>query len=538
MVRFGRQLPRVVCAVALAVTPSAGVDFDVLVYGATSGGVVAAVAASRHDVRVGLLVANGGGCGPTDAGANHIGGMSTSGLGKTDIGAGEKVHLIGGIAGEFYSMNAAHYNTTAPPSYNHEPHVAQASFHQILANSTVTLLRGGHGANLARVAKRGRQVASLQTADGRELTATMFIDASYEGDLLAAAGGSWVVGRESVKQYNESAAGRRADDFNRGYQFRVRVDPFDDSGSVLPLLEGPAVNVGTPGQADRRVQAYNFRLCATSDPSPGRRAPFPLPDPSSKFTHNDTWDLGRRYFAHPNWKAAERSGVLSFVDESPPLDHHTHKRDWNNPFLSPLNSDCVTGCNQSGYPEASFTERLRIWSDHQQYYLALLRFYKTDPAVPEDIRARLNEWGLCADEFSTTDHWPPQLYVRETRRMVGDHVFTQNSASSNVGNLSIGCGDYTFDSHPTQRIACKKGSDPRCAGAKPPWLKAGEIETHPFAWSEGNVQQGVSPYPIPFWVITPKRRELSNLLVTATPSGSHIGFSSLRMEPQVCTPCK
>eukprot|EP01043_Picozoa_sp_COSAG02_P036368 COSAG02_NODE_2659_length_8310_cov_10.600901_2_plen_1084_part_00 len=510
-------------------------QFDVLVYGSTSGGVTAAVAASRHGLKVGMLVANGGGCGPTEAGANHIGGMTTSGLGKTDIGAASQGGIIGGVALEFYTANAKHYNTTAPPSWDHEPHVAQASMASLLSNSTVTVIRGltTHGSNVAHVTKSGTRIVSLQTADGRVFSATAFIDGSYEGDLLAAAGGSWVVGREAQETYNESAAGRRADDFNRGYQFRVRVSPFDVSGKVLPLLIAEDEPVGVPGRADSRVQAYNFRLCATSDPN--GQAPFPYPDPASPFRSNDTWELARRYFADPLWKSAERPGVLTFIGESPPLDHKKHKRDWNNPFLSPLNTDCIVGCNQSRYPHATVEERLKIWEAHRNYYLSLVHFMRSDAGVPADVKSTMRNWGLCADEFNNTGHWPPQLYVRETRRMLGDHVFTQNSPqtiSPTIGNSSVGVGDYAFDSHPAQRLACRNGTDPRCAGAKPPWLKAGEIETQPFAWSEGNVQQGTEPYAIPYWVMTPKRVELSNLLVTATPSGSHIGFSSLRMEPQ------
>ena len=510
-------------------------EYDVLVYGATSGGVTAAVAASRHGLKVGMIVANGGGCGPTEAGANHIGGMTTSGLGKTDIGAASKGGIIGGIALEFYSANAKHYNTTAPPSWDHEPHVAQASIDRLLSDSTVAIIRGltVHGSNVVDVIKNGTRIVSLRTADGRVFAATAFIDSSYEGDLLAAAGGSWVVGREAKATYNESAAGRRADDFNRGYQFRVLVSPFDESGNVLPLLDAEDEPIRSPGEADSRVQAYNFRLCATSDVS--AQAPFPSPDPASPFSSNDTWELARRYFADPSWKSAERPGVLTFERESPALDHRQHKRDWNNPFLSPLNSDCVVGCNQSGYPHATVEERLKIWEAHRNYYLSLIQFTRSDPAVPADVRATIRKWGLCADEFNATGHWPPQLYVRETRRMVGDSIFTQNSPqtiSPTLGNASVGVGDYTFDSHPAQRFACRNGTDPRCAGATPPWLKAGQIETRPFAWSEGNVQQGTDPYAIPYWVMTPKRTELTNLLVTATPSGSHIGFSSLRMEPQ------
>eukprot|EP00038_Savillea_parva_P011236 m.196160 g.196160 ORF g.196160 m.196160 type:complete len:693 (-) comp19704_c0_seq1:6-2084(-) len=565
--------------------PSASLHFDVVVYGATSGGVIAALSASRHTqqrankvsmknkasdfnpnlnshtsnpnpsypnanpsnpnpkstpLRVGLVVANGGGCGPSEAGANHVGGMTTGGLGKTDIGAAETTHLVGGIAGEFYSRVAQRYNTTAPPHYNHEPHVAQQVFDEMLNESTVQLVWGGHGANIQSATKQGTDIVSITLMDGTNLTASVFIDASYEGDLLAAAGGSWVVGREAQATYNESTAGRQpGDSSNFGYEFKIPVDPFDASGALLPLLEsGP---VGVPGQGDSHVQAYNFRLCATSSTQSGARASFPLPDPASTFSNPSTWTLARRVFADPTWRQGfSRPGCSGddfpcFDAESPPLNPVTgHKRDWNNPFLGPLNTDCVTGCNQSGYPTADYPGRLAIWEAHRQYYLSLLHFYQFDPAVPETVRNRVASWGLCADEFVDTDHWPPQLYTRETRRMVGDRVFTQNDPVNTPcwGHASIGVGDYTFDSHPAQRFACRGSDDERCRGAVLPWLKPGQKENRSFAWSEGNVQQTVKPYSIPYWVMTPKRSELSNLLVTATPSGSHIGFSSLRMEPQ------
>ena len=472
--------------------PATATNYDVLVYGATSGGVVAAVAASRHPgTRVGLLVANGGGTG--ELGAEHIGGMSSSGLGKTDIADGGTLGLIGGIAGEFYSRNAAHYGTTAPPSYDHEPHVAMNTFRALLANSSVTMLRGGHGLNVVSVSKSGAQIRSLAVADGRNFTAEVFIDCSYEGDLLAAAGGSYTVGREAADLYNESMAGRRPDDFsNNGYEFPLRLDPYDAAGQPLPLLEPEDEDPGTPGEGDARVQAYNFRLCATADPRAAMRAPFPAMDPASRFARPDTWELGRRVFADPDWETRINRGGCPgksfpcFTNESPPLNQASgHKRDWNNPFLTPLDSDCVTGCNQSAYPEASVSERLVIWEAHRQYYLSLLNFYGHDPAVPERVRKTMSEWGLCADEFDETNHWPPQMYVRETRRMVGDRVFTQNSAAEpfTEWNTSIGCGDYTFDSHPAQRFACRNGSDPRCAGAHPPWLAKGEVETRSFAVS-------------------------------------------------------
>jgi hypothetical protein len=317
-------------------------DFDVVVYGATSGGITAAVAASRYrsKPRVGLIVANGGGCGDKGDGGDeeHIGGMSSGGLSKTDIGGG--AGLIGGVAGEFYSACARAYSTTAPPHYDHEPHVASDAFEALLANSSVKLLRGGHGANIKAAVNTGTSIDRIELADGRSVAAKVFVDASYEGDLLAAATSpaAWTVGRESKAKYNEQLAGRRPNDFNRGYEFKVRVDPFDETGKPLPLLS-PTGPRGEVGAADDRVQAYNFRLCATADAAAGRRAPFPPPDPRSVFAKNRTFELGRRIFSDPNWETlisrggCPGSAFPCFEHESPPLDPATgHKRDWNNPF--------------------------------------------------------------------------------------------------------------------------------------------------------------------------------------------------------------
>jgi len=275
---------------------------------------------------------------------------------RADVGAAQSVHLIGGVAGEFYQLVAAHYNQTAPPFYNHEPHVAARAFGRLLnASTNITLVRGGHAANIASAEREAHgRLRSITLADGRVVTGGVFVDASYEGDLLARSGASWTVGREAPADFNESCAGRRPDDFNGGYEFKVRVDPFDGAGQPLPLLARG--HVGVPGQRDGRVQAYNFRLCATADGAEGAAAPFPPPDPSSRFARPETWELARRLFRDPNWATLiSRGGCPGsdfpcFDKESPPLNPRTgHKRDWNNPFLGPLNTDCVTGCNQSGY---------------------------------------------------------------------------------------------------------------------------------------------------------------------------------------------
>jgi hypothetical protein len=362
-------------------------NFDVLVYGATSGGVTAAVAAARHGSRVVLLTANGGGTG----GIDHIGGMSSSGLGHTD-----KVNptaVIGGLAREFYSLNTKHYQSNASSLiFNLEPHVARSIFVSLLQAENITLITGGDGANLRSVTTSEGALTTLSTVDGRKFSAKVFIDAGYEGDLMVASGAKWTYGRESVAAFNESQNGRRPDDYtNNGYEFKVRVDPYDSTGQPLPLLDRS--DPGRPGEGDKRVQAYNFRLCATNNPAV--RADFPLPSPSSPFNRNDTFELARRIFADPDWETkisrggcpgssfpCLRDGVWLPSTHSPALN----KTDWNNPFFGPVNTDCVTGCNQSEYPihsgdfPADYARRRGIYQLHKDFQLALIQFYRTgDP---------------------------------------------------------------------------------------------------------------------------------------------------------------
>jgi hypothetical protein len=491
-------------------------NYDVLVYGATSGGVVAAVAAAREGATVALL----------DPG-KRIGGMSAGGLSSTDVGNSQ---VIGGMAHEFYVDNGKHYNMSEP-EYMLEPHVALNVFHNLIDRANVSLFSS---ARVATVKKMGTRLKSLVTTDGRIFSAGVFIEADYEGDLMARADISYAVGREGVAKYNESLNGVRLG--NKGHEFSVMVDPFVNGSKrdVLPMVN--PFDFSVPGQADKKVQAYNFRLCVTTDAA--NKIPFSKPvgyDPHY-------WELARRYFTIPEISRCVRapSGNVAGCQRNengewyqPEGDdageqYSAGLRDHRGADLNnggPISTDFVGGSWR--YPEANYSEREKIVEAHKLYTQSFLWFMSTDPALNISIRRNFQKFGLCADEFNETHNWPPDLYVRAARRMVGRQVFTQNTPRLNRswGNESIGCGSYNFDSHTAERIACPNAST---CGLGP----AGIDPTVGYAWMEGDVETGPGVYDIPMYVLLPKRGEATNMLVVATPSASHIGMSTLRMEPQ------
>ena len=504
----------------------AGGSFDVVVYGATSGGVIAAVAAARAGHSVALL----------DPGS-RIGGMSAGGLSSTDRGSAQ---VIGGMAGEFYRENGRHYNESKA-EYMLEPHVALEIFQQLVAEANVSLF--SH-APVETVAKAEAQLTSLTTVDGRIFTAPVFIEADYEGDLMARAGVSYAVGREANTTYNESLNGVRVS--NEGHEFALAVDPFDASGTPLPMVNAFDPLVSVPGQGDKKVQAYNFRLCVSTDPD--NRVPFKKPagyDPSY-------WELARRYFTTPEVSRCVRApsgnvagciknedtgewhqpepvddgGAAAYATAQGTAGGRDHRgADLNNG--GPISTDFVGGSWL--FPEANYTQRAEIVKAHKLYTQSFLWFMSTDPALNQSIRASFQKFGLCKDEFVETDHWPPSLYVRAARRLLGERVFNQNTPKlqRNWDNLSIGCGSYNFDSHTAERLAC---SNSTVCGDGPKHGTVGPGTS--FAWMEGDVETGPGIYDIPMWVLLPKRAEATNLLVVASPSASHIGMSTLRMEPQ------
>ena len=467
--------------------------FDVIVYGSTPAGIMAAISASRLGMTVGLVSVT-----------HHIGGMSSGGLGRSDVGSGDPHRIIGGLALEFFQRNARRYssNTTTHPPWTLEPHVAQEVFHSMLEESGVSLFLNSGGVTHVNMKEKCR-IAGIETEHNYKLQGNIFVDASYEGDLLALTNVSFTIGRESQQTYNESFAGNLGR--NDGHGFTIPVDPYDENGNLLPLMTGRSM--GQKGEGDDKLQAYNFRLCATKT----NKAPFPMPNNYQP----QRWELYRRYIQA--LVKHNRTDLLAFPSSlTVPIPND--KYDCNN--AGSISTDFVGGSWK--YPTASYEERKVIWEQHKQYTLELFWFIKTDPSVPQNIQQEAKEWGLCADEFNLTGHWPPELYVREARRMIGDAVFTQNDiekqkGSGGIGLESIGLGSYNYDSHTAQRVVC---------------LDCFQNVTTAFAWNEGDLEQSPGRYQIPISVLFPKKKEVKNLVVPVCVSASHVAYSTLRMEPQ------
>ncbi len=454
---------------------------DVVIYGATASGVMAAVAAAREGKSVILLDP-----------ARHVGGMVTGGLGATDAG---KRDAIGGYPREFFDRIREHYAKTYGPTspqvkacsdgFHFEPHVATATIAVMLRDAKAEQRLDQP---LDAVVKDGVRIEALRTAAGDEFAGKVFIDASYEGDLMAKAGVKYHVGREGRDQFGESLAGVQA--HSPAHQWPVKVNALDAAGKPLPFVStGPLESAGT---GDRKVQAYNFRLCMTRVAA--NRVPWPKPanyDPAR-------YELLARYLdAKPG---------LKFAKLCDPVPMPNGKTDTNN--NGPFSTDHI-GANFH-YPEGDNETRQRIWNDHVDYTQGFFYFLAHDWHVPPALRDETNTWGLARDEFVDSRNWPRQLYVREARRMIGAYVMTQSDFADNRTKPdAIGLGSYNSDSHHVQRVALADGS----------------------ALNEGDFQVTVKPYAIPYRSLTPKAEECSNLLVPVCCSASHVAYGTIRMEP-------
>jgi hypothetical protein len=451
---------------------------DVCIYGGTAGGVAAAVQAARLGQKS-LLLEFG----------HHLGGMSSGGLGQTDIG---NKAAIGGIAREFYQRVGQHYGKTE--AWTFEPQVAEQIFFDWVNEARVPVY---FEARLASVKKEGARIEELTLEDGRKVRAKVFIDATYEGDLMAMAGVSYFVGRESNEIYHETLNGIRA--VTPKHQFIVPVDPYRTSGDpvsgLIPLIQ--PIDPGVPGAGDASEQAYNFRLVLTKDPSNQRPIEAPKNyDPAR-------YELLARYLEA--WSASTnrkpRLGDLMHIQMMP-----NGKTDINND--GGFSTDFIGGSYE--YPNGNYAKRAEVWRAHEDYTRGFLHFLATSPRVPENIRHEMQSWGLTRDEFRDTGGWPHQLYVREARRMISDYVMTERNCRESLALPdSIGLAAYTMDSHNCRRI-----------------VRNGRAE------NEGDVQVGgFPPYPIAYRSIVPKRSECDNLLVPICLSASHIAYGSIRMEP-------
>ena len=457
--------------------------FDLVVYGGTAGGVMTAVSAARHGLNVALLE-------PRD----HLGGMTSGGLSRTDMGERE---VIGGMALELYWRAGVHYNIT---QYAHdlawfmEPKVAEQILRDMGKQAGVTTyfrhrLRESHG-----VRKVGARVVAITVENGAEFEAKVFADATYEGDLMAQAGVSYTWGRESIAQYGESLAGVR--DKTPYHQFMVNIPAHDEQGRLLREISPDPP--GSIGSADRKVQAYNFRMILSRDPA--NQVPYSKPTNYAP----TRYELLARLLDSTT-KQLGRPPVLNEVTLIAPIPNN--KADFNN--RGAFSTDYI-GKNWE-YPEASYERREEIRQEHVEYIAGFFWFLAHDPRVPKSLQDEVNGWGLARDEFVDTDHWPHQLYIREARRMIGQYVMTQKDLQDELMKPdAIGMGSYNSDSHNVQRIVNRQG----------------------FVENEGDMQVPVKPYQIPYRMIVPKQTEAENLLVPVCFSASHVAYSSLRMEPQ------
>ena len=479
--RYVRACALLLCACAAAL--EAQTACDLVVYGGTAGGVMTAVAGARHGLRTVLLEPG-----------RHVGGMATGGLSRSDVG---KREVLGGLALEFYYLVGERYEMRRymnPVAWFYEPKVGEAVMLEMLKQSGVTLLLGHRLREKDGVRKDGTRITEIATENGRAFRGSVFADCSYEGDLMAQAKVSYTWGREAMSQYGESLAGVR--ERTPMHQFLVKIPARDAQGKLLPEISGEPR--GTPGEADRRVQAYNFRIIATDDPA--NRIAWPKPPD----------------YSAPRYELLARL-LAALVKEKgrPPVFHEVtliakipnRKADFNN--NGPFSTDYI-GKNYE-YPEGSYQRRAEIWKDHENYVKGFYYFLANDPRVPKPLQDEARQWGLPKDEFTDTDHWPNQLYIREARRMVGEYVMIQKDLqTARTKPDAIGMGSYNSDSHNLRRIVNAEGN----------------VE------NEGDMQVPVQPYQIPYRMMLPKASETSNLLVPVCFSASHVAYSSLRMEPQ------
>ena len=457
-------------------------DYDVVVYTATASGVMAAIAAAQAGSRV-VLVEPG----------KHIGGMVTGGLSHTDYG---NRTVIGGLALEFYQRVAEHYGTHPFYWRGPEPHIGEEILKDWLDEAGVEVQ---YEKRLDEVEMASGVIQQLTFLDGSQITGRVFIDAGYEGDLIAKAGVSYVVGREGVADYGESWAGRQPITFT-SHQIDARLSPYADERAkeLLPLIH-PDTMVDI-GQADGGVQSYGFRMIATDHPD--NLLPWPKPDNYDPVT----FELVRRYY-----QAQPKAGPL--VGFWPTLPNR--KSDINSSVG--ISTNLLDGSNWK-YPDADYALRDSIWKWHQDYTLGLAYYLANDPAVPEPVRQAMTTFGLCKDEYVENEHFPHQLYVRVGRRMKGEYFMTQHDLTEDTLKYdAIGMGSYNMDVRHVQRS----------------WLTISRFpDLKEEVYNEGYLSIPVSPYEIPYRSLTPRFEECRNLLSSVCVSGSHLAIASIRMEPQ------
>lgn len=466
-------------------------QYDIVVYGATSAGIVTAIQAARLGRSVILVEPS-----------NHLGGLTTGGLGKTDLG---NANAIGGISREFYQRIKKYYEndgawkqeTKRVPSnsdvmWGFEPHVAKKICLEMLEENNVpVVLEDRLILNSQGVSKRGSRITSIQTESGNVYRGRVFVDATYEGDLMAMAGVSYQVGREANSVYNESLNGVQTVQ-THNHIFPTFVDPYivagNRSSGILPGVhdEDPGIEF----EGDHRIQAYCFRMCLTD--IPGNKIAFEKPEGYDELEYE---------LLFRNFEAGENR--IPWLPGMMP----NRKTDTNNRWGFSTNK---IGVNYK-YPDGDYGTRESIIKEQEYYQKGLMWTLANHLRVPSDIRKEVSKWGLAADEFTNNGNWPTQVYVREARRMSGEYVMTENDCRRlTIVKDPVGLGSYNMDSHNVQRYITKMGC----------------------VQNEGNIEVSTKgPYAISYRSIIPKKNECDNLLVTCAVSSSHIAFGSIRMEP-------
>lgn len=497
-------------------------SYDIVVYGGTSAGIAAAIQSSLMGKSVVVIEPSA-----------RIGGLTTGGLGQTDIG---NKQVIGGISREFYQNIRRYYEKpenwkwqkkeeymdggqtrTAKGEdamWTFEPSAALKVYAEMIAGEKIDIIYNQRLNRSNGVKKQGQHIVEIEMESGEKYRGKMFVDATYEGDLMAAAGVSYTIGRESNSEYGETLNGVQANKVSttlRGtvskngihHNFIDGVDPYivkgDPSSGLLPfIVEG---GPGIDGHGDKGIQAYCFRMTLTDHPE--NRIPFKKPKNYNELEYEL---LFRNYEAAKG--AVEKmynygDPLVPWINSAMP----NRKTDTNN--QKGFSTDFI-GQNHD-YPEASYAEREKIIERHRSYQQGLMWSLAYHPRIPEKVRNAVSKWGTCKDEYERDDGWQEQLYVREARRMVSDYVMSQrNCEGYEVIDDPVSMAAYGMDSHHVQRF----------------------VDANGFVQNEGNVEAwGFPPYPISYRSIVPKKGECGNLLVPVCVSSTHIAFGSIRMEP-------
>ena len=495
--------------------------YDVVIYGGTSAGVAAALQSSRMGKSVVLIE-------PT----NRIGGLTTGGLGQTDIG---NKQAIGGISREFYEKIKKYYDDPEnwkweekseymdggqtrteegeATMWTFEPSAALAVYKSMMDKEKIKMVYNERLNRESGVKKVAGKIESITMESGKIFKGKVFLDATYEGDLMASAGVSYAVGRESNEEYGETLNGVQANSINTSltglvsrnafnHNFIPGVDPYVVKGDPISgLLPNVNEKPGLEGEGDKKIQAYCFRMCLTDHPE--NRISFRKP---ANYDEVNYELLFRNYEARKGpirEMYSYGNSLLPWINSSMP----NRKTDTNNKFG--FSTDYI-GRNYD-YPEASYAEREKIIEDHRNYQMGLMWTLANHPRIPAEVREEASRWGTTKDEFERADGWQQQLYVREARRMVSDYVMTQkNCEALTVAEDAIGLAAYGMDSHNVQRY----------------------VDANGYVQNEGNVEaHGFKPYPISYGALVPKKEECQNLIVPVCVSSTHIAFGSIRMEP-------